>query len=168
MKIDISQITRIDGASINVDFDAALDGLQSEVSDCAFDDNISFNGILTNVNGIMALEGVVKTRYTCKCYRCLKDINSDICVDIKEDFISTEAYKDSEAYTYQGNYVEIDKALIDNIILSLPMKHVCMEECKGLCPKCGVNLNETQCSCKEETINPKLEVLRSFFNDNEH
>ena len=83
---------------------------------------------------------------------------------IKENFVSIESDVEDESYTYEGKYVEIDKALKDNIVLNLPMKQLCKKECKGLCPKCGKNLNETACDCKEDDINLKMEALKDFFN----
>jgi len=59
----------------------------------------------------------------------------------------------------------LDSILKDNIILNLPVKKVCDDNCKGLCPRCGVNLNEKTCDCKDENINPQLEVLKKFFDN---
>ncbi|MGB9809870.1 MAG: YceD family protein, partial [Caldanaerobacter sp.] len=49
------------------------------------------------------------------------------------------------------------------VILSLPMKFLCKEDCKGLCPICGTNLNYGSCSCKREDIDPRLEVLSKLL-----
>ena len=86
-------------------------------------------------------------------------------LDVKEDFISASENTDDEAYSYEGKYIDLSRVLKDNIILGLPMKQVCKPECKGLCPKCGTDLNEKECDCKEDYINPQMEVLKNFFNN---
>jgi uncharacterized protein len=57
----------------------------------------------------------------------------------------------------------IDEIIVDNIILSLPIKTLCSETCKGLCPICGQNLNEGDCDCEIENIDPRLQKLKDFY-----
>ena len=53
--------------------------------------------------------------------------------------------------------------LIERIVLELPLKALCTEDCRGLCPVCGINLNEKQCSChKEDTLDSRFAKLKDF------
>ena len=54
--------------------------------------------------------------------------------------------------------LDVDELVVSDILLSLPMKHLCLPDCKGLCPTCGRNLNEGPCGCKKP-IDPRLEAL---------
>ncbi len=63
---------------------------------------------------------------------------------------------------YDGEELDITEDIRDMVILSLPMKPLCSDTCKGLCPKCGTNLNEEKCNCVLEEIDPRLEKLREF------
>lgn len=163
MKVDISNILKINGASQNVEFNEVMEGFNLVLDDFSFDEPVSFKGSLVNIGGIIKLEGDLRALYITKCSRCLKDIKSEVLVTVKEDFIEEGKDKDDEAYTYQGKYVELDKVLKDNIILNLPAKQICEGECKGLCPKCGNNLNDKDCECRDEEINPRMEALKDFF-----
>ena len=80
------------------------------------------------------------------CDKCLNKTSKAVSLDFDQIF-----YKDSsdeeDAYVYTDSRLDITKAICDEIALSLPTSWLCKDDCKGLCPKCGVNLNEQQCSC---------------------
>lgn len=165
MIINVSDILRINGASLDVEFSEKIEDVEAGYNGFAFDSPVSFKGKLTNVKGVLRLSGHAAIQYKVKCYRCLKDLECTMNFDLNERFVNSDNLTDDDAYSYNGKYVDTDKALKDNIILNLPMKHVCDVSCKGLCPKCGTNLNEKECNCKEDYINPRMEALKNFFND---
>ena len=80
------------------------------------------------------------------CDKCLAPVCKAVTLDFDQIF-----YKDSsdevDAYVYTDSKLDVTKAISDEIALSLPTAWLCKEDCKGLCPKCGVNLNEQQCDC---------------------
>ncbi|HHV99883.1 MAG TPA: DUF177 domain-containing protein [Clostridiaceae bacterium] len=165
MIINVSDILKINGASLNVEFSEKIEGLETNDNGLVFDSPVSFKGKLTNEKGTLRLNGYVDLQYKVKCYRCLKDLERNMSFDLNERFVSSNNIADSDVYTYNGNYVDTDKAIKDNIILNLPMKHICDVGCRGLCPKCGTNLNERECNCREDDINPRMEALKNFFSD---
>lgn len=65
--------------------------------------------------------------------------------------------------TARVEYVELAEDLRQRLILALPMKVLCREDCKGLCPTCGANLNEGGCSCGGDWVDPRLEPLRRLL-----
>ena len=166
MKIDISDITKVNGASLALDFpEAPFKGGQL-TDGCEINKSVSFSGRLANISGILELDGRLKTGYRTVCYRCLKEIEKQLDIKISESFVKgKEEGNEPEAYTYEGNFLELDKVFEDNIILNLPMKQICTQECKGLCQKCGANLNEKPCNCREDSVNPQMESLKSFFDN---
>jgi len=164
MKVDISDIIRINGASIELNFKE--EPIQKEpVEGCVLNDDISFTGSVTNDAGILHLDGRLLATYDCKCYRCLRNMKGNLDIKIEEDFINNDDAAQMDMYFYEGKMLDIGKALEDNIILNLPMKHLCSEQCKGLCAKCGANLNTEQCSCKEENLDIRLEGLGKILKD---
>lgn len=164
MKLDISEIVKQSGASLDIKFSEKLEGLNELADDITFDGPISFEGKLMNIGGVLKLEGQIDAKYLTKCFRCLKDLEREMSFKIQEDLLDAARNQDSEAYTYEGNFFVIDKVIMDNIAVNLPMRHECSLECKGLCPKCGINLNTSSCDCsKEDSINPQMEVLRDYF-----
>src|SRR5919112_562701 len=60
---------------------------------------------------------------------------------------------------YEGDAVDLDEIVREQTLLALPSRHLCREDCKGLCQKCGANLNENQCSCEQGETDPRWAAL---------
>ncbi len=162
MKVDISDIIRINGSSMKIEF-IEEPPEREPAEGCIIDGDISFSGTLTNNNGILHLDGHIDASYRSECYRCLSEVKTALALKIKEDFINSADVGDTDMYPFEGKILDISRALNDNIILNLPMKHLCSDQCRGLCSKCGGNLNEVQCGCVDDTIDPRMEGLNKFF-----
>lgn len=63
----------------------------------------------------------------------------------------------------EGGRIDTDHLLRENILLSLPVQPLCREDCRGLCPRCGVNLNQGACNCTEDRVDPRLQALRKLL-----
>ncbi|MCX7842697.1 MAG: DUF177 domain-containing protein [Clostridia bacterium] len=163
MKVDISQIAKVEGASLDISFCEEMNDLKQVAEGFCFTTPVSFEGRIVNTGGVLKLEGNLGLGYVSKCGRCLKDIPEHMELDIREDFVQSDKTAE-DAYTYTGNHVFIDKALKDNVILNLPVRRICSDDCKGLCNICGTDLNIVSCDCTQETINPQMEALKKFFN----
>ena len=164
MKVNISDIIRVNGASIELNFEE--EPIESEpVEGCLIDGKLSFSGTLTNNNGILQLDGCLKAAYSSECYRCLSKVSKVLELNINENFVSSTDAEQTDMYPFEGKVLDISKVLNDNIILSFPMKQLCSNDCKGLCKKCGANLNEVQCGCGKEEINPCMEDLNKYFDN---
>lgn len=163
MKVDISNILKVNGASLDVELEEMLEGFTGAGGDFVFDTPVKVNCRFSNMGGIVKMDGHFKIGYLVKCSRCLKDVRSSVEADLKEEFVQEGQLKDDDSYTYSDKVIVLDKVLIDNIILNLPVKQVCSEDCKGLCTECGVDLNIHKCSCLKEEYNPRMEALKDFF-----
>ncbi|MDD2499121.1 MAG: DUF177 domain-containing protein, partial [Desulfitobacteriaceae bacterium] len=75
------------------------------------------------------------------------------------------ATNEEEIYFYEGDKIDILPQVLQTILLELPMKVLCREDCKGLCPVCGTNLNIKECRCERESIDPRLAALKNLLND---
>jgi len=74
-----------------------------------------------------------------------------------------ELGKDDLDVTYlEEGRINTDHLLRENILLSLPVQPLCREDCRGLCPQCGANLNQTACGCQSPRVDPRLQVLRKL------
>lgn len=165
MKVNVYNILKENGGSLSLELNEKLDESDSEESGYAFKNPLAFKGKIENVNGILKLTGKLETSYTAKCYRCLKQVDCTMAINIEESFVKTDSHKGDDFYSFKGDYVELDKPFKDNILLNLPMKLLCKEACKGICPKCGCDMNGKQCDCGEDVIDPRMEALKSFFNN---
>jgi uncharacterized protein len=74
-----------------------------------------------------------------------------------------ELERDETAHEFfDGEVIEVDHLVAEQIFLALPVKVLCSEDCKGICPGCGANLNEEPCRCKAERGQSPFEKLKSI------
>ncbi len=163
MKIDVSKIRSIKNASLDIDITDKIKGLANGMNDYKFVENVNFKGSMENSDGVLRLKGHLKAAYSTKCFRCLKEIRNCVELNISEIFSTAKNNGYEDAYLYEGEYVEIDDAIRDNIFLNMPMKKVCSIDCKGLCPSCGKDMNTEKCNCKIDVSDPRLEGLKNYF-----
>ena len=74
--------------------------------------------------------------------------------EVEEDDLATAFYADDQ--------IDLGQLITEQFQLALPMKPLCDKACKGLCPQCGTNLNTGSCDCRQEWIDPRLEVLKKL------
>ena len=64
--------------------------------------------------------------------------------------------------TYDGDRIDLDEIVREQILLALPTRQLCAEDCKGLCPSCGANLNEKACGCEQQQTDPRWSALEAL------
>lgn len=94
------------------------------------------------------------------CDRCMDKVHKQIVLPFAQTFFKESVVDDG--YCYSGSKLDATKAVEDEIILSLPTLLLCSDDCKGLCPKCGTNLNKSQCDCNltKENVFSQLKNLK--------
>lgn len=171
MKIDITSIIKNDGGTIQISQKEFLKDLESDLGTVTFTSPVDFLGSVTNFNGMLVLIGLAKVSYHTVCGRCGEKIEKELDVTIGEDIIERaraedeveESFED-DRFTFSGNILELDRILADCLITSLPMTHVCQEDCPGLCPFCGVKMKGESCDCKQTgPVDSRFEALKGFF-----
>src|SRR5699024_11691418 len=70
---------------------------------------------------------------------------------------------DDVVIEYNNRHINLERAVINEVILALPMKSLCSSDCKGICQKCGKNLNEGKCDCEIDDIDPRLAKLKELL-----
>lgn len=107
------------------------------------------------------------------CSRCIKTFAKDMALNInavyapiaefgKED--KHEVYDDElDMAFYEGDELDIDELLKEQIILNIPMQPLCSEICKGICPECGTDLNIAGCKCEQKHTDSRLEILKTLL-----
>jgi uncharacterized protein len=124
------------------------------------------------------LRGELATLLELICARCLEPVEQDVertfellyrpvGVDAGRDELSvTDA--EAEIGYYQGQGILLEDVLREQVLLALPLKITCREDCKGLCPQCGANLNQQQCSCVTTLPDPRWSALEEIRGRLEH
>lgn len=118
------------------------------------------------------LRGRVATKLECTCSRCLDPF--EIPIDAAVDVLFLPAPKSTQEEEreiadddlgvsfYEDETINLVEVVREQCYLALPMKPLCREDCKGLCPICGVNRNREQCSCQAAWVDPRLEPLKKL------
>ncbi len=125
---------------------------------------VMVKGMMTNTGEGFLLEAEVDFTYQTSCSRCLEAISKQATITVREQFAQDREAADSDnVYYFHGDFIEIDECIREQIVLSIPMKILCQNHCKGLCPECGKNLNREACMCLPAEIHPQLARLKSLL-----
>jgi uncharacterized protein len=120
------------------------------------------------------LVGTLGTKVEIACARCLDPVTHEVKRDFDliyrpqgvdrrgEEVSISEA--ETEIGYYQGEGLLLEDVLREQVLLATPVKIVCREDCKGLCPSCGRNLNQEQCNCEQHPGDPRWEALGEIRN----
>lgn len=112
------------------------------------------------------LHVTVQYTFSMPCNRCLAETRKELSHSISHVLVNKlNDEEDFDDYiVVEGDTLDLDELIYSDIILLTPPKYVCSEDCKGLCPTCGENLNEGDCACEKQHTDPRLEALRQLLN----
>jgi len=121
--------------------------------------------------GKARVEGKAKIVLKMNCDRCLKEVDEVLNLDIfrevfAPDEIAESTDEKSDQTFMEGYQLNVEDLINDEILLSLPMKVLCKEDCKGICRQCGKDLNEGECGCDTFVPDPRMAVIKDIFNAN--
>ena len=159
--VDISPI--LEGSAETVDFSFEFevpDG--SEWRDVTFPSPVRVTGRVTDAGGYIELTCHTDVDYVTPCARCLREVKGALHLEWSKGVAvaGTLVNEDNDDYVLAENgRVEVYTPLAEQIVLEFPAKVLCRPDCKGLCSKCGADLNEGECSCPKKELDPRLAVL---------
>ncbi len=162
MRLDLRPIIHIPGA--HRDFSYELDLSQVKLfGEKPFHRPIQISGAVRNMAGALVLQGTAKAVLDTQCDRCLKPLS--LPLEVPVETLLAEELEDEESdeiLLLEDGQADLDELFTTACVLALDGKHLCSEECKGLCPTCGKDLNEGPCSCGKE-LDPRLAVLAKLL-----
>ncbi|MBQ6252713.1 DUF177 domain-containing protein [Ruminococcus sp.] len=145
MKINLKQIFDIVGESKKFGYEIAAEELQ-DVKGFTFSTPVSLEGRFYNRAGVVYLEYSAIFEILHICDRCLKEFSKNYDLSFEHIVVPSVSNSDNDDYIVaDGESIEVNEIALTDILLSLPTKILCKEDCKGLCMVCGCDLNETQC-----------------------
>lgn len=160
----------LSGASQQIDFDFVFtpneDSLLVAVySDVDFTEPITVTGNVKNMAGYMVLSADVKVTYHTMCARCAEPVSSTLEISFEKDIASSgDVSADNDDYIIiEDKKVDLLPIVEEEIMLEMPSRTLCKEDCLGLCQKCGKNLNEGDCSCEKKEVDPRLAILKTLL-----
>ena len=120
-------------------------------------------GIITNEADILHLRGTVTAEMLCVCDRCGQEFESTKVTDVDVVLVGEDDSEENPGvFPIQGTKVDAQDVLSTCFILDMETQFLCREDCKGLCPRCGRNLNLGPCGCRKE-IDPRFAVLEQLL-----
>jgi uncharacterized protein len=124
---------------------------------------------LTRTNRGILARGSLDTVVKIDCSRCLCEYECPLHMKIEEEFFPlTDIFtgaplsppEEPDVFTIDEQHIlDLTEAIRQSVLLALPMKPLCREDCEGLCPQCGQNLNENVCSCSSDRMDPRWAKL---------
>jgi uncharacterized protein len=140
------------------------------------DNNIPVQGEvnLTRSGRSILVRSTIRTEMELTCSRCLRLFRCPLILNIEDEFFPTidittgiplPPPDESGAFTIdKNNILDLTEAIRQYSLLAIPMKPLCQEDCAGLCPTCGVNLNQTSCNCQPKPVDSRWAKLSNLIN----
>lgn len=164
MRLDLRDIIHVPEASKPFRF-------QLDLSDLEFYGKhlitrpVQVEGSVTNHAGALVLEGSASSLLDLACDRCGKDFSREKVVELNCLLASElEDEEHDEIYLLEGNEADLGEVAGTAFILAMDTKNLCSDNCKGLCAKCGADLNNGPCGCRPE-VDPRLAALAQLLDD---
>jgi len=132
---------------------------------------VDINCLLTKTASTIFIKGKLSAIIDIGCSRCLEETKLPIGADFSYTLIPAKAEnkedlelkeEELEIGHYHGDFIDLTPIICEQIILQIPIKALCSENCKGLCPHCGTNLNASSCNCHLGFADNRMAVLKNF------
>ena len=164
MQLDFTNLFNSSGEVINVDYvfcdDGFLYGTYNPLKNGAIVKGKAYQKV-----GIVYLDLEVNFDFYGLCDRCADDIEKHFSFDLNKIIVQRMENENDDYDNYivvENNKLDLDELISEEIQLFLPAKMLCNEDCRGLCQKCGKNLNHEKCECAKE-IDPRLAALSDLL-----
>ena len=146
-----SRVVELNYPSIQISDDMTLEPLRGSFTATRISEGIYLSGRLQSL--------VIQ-----QCVRCLEDAVVPLSLEIDELYYYPPNAAPAEAYVVGENgFINLAPLARELAVLDMPIRPLCRPDCQGLCINCGQNLNEADCGCEEEAIDPRLEMLRHLL-----
>jgi DUF177 domain-containing protein len=130
------------------------------------------SGKIRLVGNEVFVNGHVDTRAQVECDRCLKAVKLPVSADFELEYIPGSEYASSgvaelteaemSVAVFDGQAIDVDEIVKEQILLAVPTRMLCREDCKGICPECGADRNTGECDCVTSDIDPRWAALKNL------
>ncbi len=132
---------------------------------------VSLSGTYMLADETVIVRGIARAVIQSPCARCLRPTQTEVEAELEEAFIRDTGEPqalDEDQYMYSGHVLELDEAVRTALLLEMPSRILCKEDCRGLCDQCGADLNTNECSCQKDlTHRNPFSALASLLNEDE-
>ena len=166
MSIDLHELIINPGKSLSFSCEPDTERLDDPAIE-RFLTPLTGTGEIRNDAGLLTLTGTLSARMLCICDRCASEFPmtkvTELAVTLAAEL---EDEENPDFYLLENEELDMDDVLEGCFIMDMDMRFLCREDCRGLCSRCGANLNEGDCGCKPEK-DPRLAVLEQLLDDKE-
>ena len=164
MLLDLSKIIACPGAS--VPFSTSLDFSDLRYGNCyPVSEPVQASGSVRNTAGVLVMTGNIHTTIHGVCDRCASDFTSNVEFPLDVVLVtelSNEENEDEWVFPLEGDSADLEDIIRTVFVLNMDSKLLCKPDCKGICCRCGRNLNHEACSCQKE-LDPRFAALRQLL-----
>ena len=163
MKANIASILKNEGASMKISGTVEIGSFDFMGSSITFTSPVKAEGTILNIGGTIEISVLLTGEYATQCSRCGKNISQEFSSTLFESVEENDfSDADPECLSLSGSTLDFTGAIEACIFNNIPLKFLCSEECKGLCPVCGINLNENECNCDTRVYDPRFAIFRKL------
>ncbi|MCD7858975.1 MAG: DUF177 domain-containing protein [Firmicutes bacterium] len=164
MLLELSAILATPGASLPFEVEADLSDLR--YGSCfPVPEPVSVSGTVRNTAGVLMLRGCLRATLHGVCDRCAGDFTRAVAIDFEAVLVSELANpedEDENVFVMVGKSADMDEIARTVFVLNTEQKLLCRPDCRGICPRCGKNLNDGPCGCKPEP-DPRFAALKQLL-----
>jgi len=165
LKMDLGKIFDLEGESFVVEDVVDLSGVKLGSGYKPFTQPVPVRAAAENHAGVVTLSLSVDFTLRVPCDRCLTLFDRSYSLRPQHTVVRELNGEDTGEYVVcPDGVVDVDELVTTDVVLELPMVMLCREDCKGLCSRCGANLNEGDCGCQRQAGDPRLAVLKQLLN----
>lgn len=170
MKIELKRTSEDFSQKLNLE--EAPEVLKLQVEGATFEKPVKVELSVSKSQDQLICRGKVITPVKLECSRCLSEYEESLSSDL--DFVVNLALTPEEINVDEDGYFiadpssaffDIDDLVREAIILALPLKPLCSEDCRGLCPICGTDLNRSHCNCVKKETDPRWDKLKGLLSE---
>ncbi len=164
MKIDLQKL--INATVDEIPFSGTID-LRKETffGEHPFQFPVEYQGVITSQLDVLRCTGEIHTTYVTTCARCLKPLEVSVHVSVNMLLLQEAEGQEEEenVFLIAGNVLNPEDVFVPALLLEINMAYLCKPDCKGLCPHCGADRNETHCDCGGKQIDDRFAVLQKLL-----
>lgn len=165
MKIDLTNLFNGCNESVSVDYSLNLQNLSYGTYQ-PLQKDVEVKGSVYQKADVVYLDVTVSFEFIGVCDRCAEDVKKDYCFELNKILVpGVESDADFDDYiVVENGILNLDELVEEEIQLFLPSKMLCCNDCRGLCAKCGKNLNLGNCDCKKD-VDPRMAALLQLLDE---
>ncbi len=180
MRVNIGEIKDIKGGEIQFRLAEDWSELDLDGRSVHCVSPVVFTGRVIATGEVFLVRGTVVTDIETTCARCLSPVRVSVKADVDERFRMAphgggaaaasdladedDDWQEEDVREFRGLTIRLDDVVLEDLLVSLPIKVLCREGCRGICPQCGKDLNAGDCGCTIDDINPRMAELAQLLN----